>query len=114
MISIHWRAITGPLVTLALAGLILLSDRYLFRVPNPGAISFLAVAFSAYLGGTASGLASAAISFGLAAVLFSVPGELFHYTPDNLARLLVLAVCTPAIAILIGLLQYRTPARRGT
>ena len=51
MIRNHWRTIIGPLITLALAGLILLSDRYLFRVPNPGAISFLAVAFSAYLGG---------------------------------------------------------------
>ncbi len=108
MNPIRWRAIVGPLVTLALAALILLSDRFLVRVPNPGAISFLAVAFSAYLGGTVSGLASAAISFALAAVLFSTPGELFHYTPDNFARLLVLAVSTPAIAIMIGLLQRRT------
>jgi diguanylate cyclase (GGDEF)-like protein len=108
MNPIPWRAIVGPLITLALAALILLSDRFLVRVPNPGAISFLAVAFSAYLGGTVSGLVSAAISFALAAVLFSAPGELFHYTPDNLARLLVLAVCTPAIAVMIGLLQRRT------
>ena len=104
---IYWRAIVGPLITLALAALILLSDRTLFRVPNPGAVSFLAVAFSAYLGGTGSGLVSAAISFALAAVLFSAPGALLQYTPDNLARLLVLAVCTPAIAIMIGLLQRR-------
>lgn len=104
---IRRRAIIGPLITLALAGLILLSDHYLIRVPNPGAISFLAVAFSAYLGGTVSGLVSAAISFALAAVLFSAPQALFHYTPDNLARLLVLAVCTPAIAVMIGLLQRR-------
>ena len=110
MIRNHWRAIVGPTITLALAALILLSDRYLFRVPNPGAISFLAVAFSAYLGGIGSGLVSAAISFGLAAVLFSVPGTLFHYTPDNFARLVVLTICTPAIAIMIGVLQMR--ARR--
>jgi diguanylate cyclase (GGDEF)-like protein len=107
-----WRAIIGPLTTLALAGLVLLSDYYLIRVPNPGAISFLAVAFSAYLGGITSGLISAAISFGLAAVLFSTPGAPFHYTPDDLARLLVLIVCTPAIAVMIGILQKR--ARRAT
>lgn len=107
MVPVPWRAIVGPLITLALAGLILMSDRYLVRVPNPGAISFLAVAFSAYLGGIVSGLASAAISFGLAAVLFSLPGALFHFTPDNFARLLVLAVCTPAFAIMIGILQAR-------
>ena len=75
--------------------MILLSDRYLLRVPNPGAISFLAVAFSAYLGGITSGLISAAISFGLATVLLSAPAALFQYTPDNVARLLVLAICTP-------------------
>jgi diguanylate cyclase (GGDEF)-like protein len=110
MIATHWRAFIGPLFTLALAGLILLSDRYFARVPNPGAISFLAVAFSAYLGGIASGLVSAAISFALAAALFSEAGAPFHYSSDNLARLIVLAVCTPAIATMIGLLQIR--ARR--
>jgi diguanylate cyclase (GGDEF)-like protein len=110
MSPISWRAITGPLITLALAGLILLSDRYLVRVPNPGAISFLAVAFSAYLGGIGSGLASAVVSLALAAVLFSVPGALFQYLPDNLARLVVLTVCTPAFAVMIGILQAR--ARR--
>jgi diguanylate cyclase (GGDEF)-like protein len=107
MIPINWRAIIGPVVMLALAGLILLSDRYLFRVPNPGAISFLVVAYSAYLGGITSGLISAAISFGLAAVLLSAPGALFLYSPDNVARLLVLAICTPAIALIIGALQIR-------
>jgi diguanylate cyclase (GGDEF)-like protein len=107
MIPINWRAIIGPAVTLALAGLILLSDQYLFPVPNPGAISFLAVAFSAYLGGITSGLISAAISFGLATVLLSAPGALFLYAPDNVARLLVLAVCTPAVALIIGALQIR-------
>jgi diguanylate cyclase (GGDEF)-like protein len=110
MIHTHWRAIVGPLLTLALAAMILLSDRHLFRVPNPGAISFLAVAFSAYLGGIGSGLVSAVISFGLATILFSNPGALFQYTSDNFARLLVLAVCTPAIAVMIGILQIR--ARR--
>jgi diguanylate cyclase (GGDEF)-like protein len=106
----HWRVVAGPLITLALAGPILLADRYLFDVPNPGAISFLAVAFSAYLGGIGSGLASAAISVALAAFLLSPPGALFDFTPDNFARLLVLSFCTPAVAVLIGVLQGR--ARR--
>ena len=108
MIHNHWRAIIGPLLTLALAGLILLADWYLFRVPNPGAISFLAVAFSAYLGGIVSGVASAAVSLALAGVLFSVPGALFQYSPDNFVRLMVLAVCTPIFAVMIGILQART------
>lgn len=105
---IHWRSVTGPLITLAVAGLILLADRYLFRVPNPGAISFLAVAFSAYLGGIVSGVASAAVSLTLAAVLFSIPGALFQYSPDDFVRLMVLTVCTPIFAVIIGILQART------
>ncbi len=107
MIPINWRTIIGPAITLAVGGLILLSDQYSVRVPNPGAISFLAIAFSAYLGGIASGLISAVISFGLAAILLSAPGAPFLYTTDNVARLLVLAACTPAVALIIGALQTR-------
>jgi diguanylate cyclase (GGDEF)-like protein len=103
---VSWRQVAGPAISLAVAAFVLLADRYLFRVPNPGAISFLAVAFSAYLGGVGPGLVSAAISFGLAVVLFSGP-QLFDFTSDNLARLLVLMACTPAIAVMIGILQGR-------
>jgi diguanylate cyclase (GGDEF)-like protein len=104
---IHWRQILAPAITLTTVVMILLFDRYLFRVPNPGAISFLAVAFSAYLGGIGAGLVSAAISVGFAAIHFSPPGGLFHYSSDNLQRMLVLVVCTPAIAIMMGELQRR-------
>jgi diguanylate cyclase (GGDEF)-like protein len=94
-------------LTLALASIILLGEQVLFRVPNPGAITFIAVAFSAYVGGVASGLVAAAISFGLAIVHFSMPGELFRFTSDNVERLVVLMICTPAIVIMIGVLQAR-------
>jgi diguanylate cyclase (GGDEF)-like protein len=94
-------------VTLATAGGILLLERYLIRVPNPGAMTFLVVAFAAYLGGLASGLVSAGISLAFAAVYFSEPGELLRFTPDNLARMLVLAICTPAMAIMMGILHAR-------
>ena len=110
MSPIPWRAIVGPLITLALAGLILLSNRDLVRVPNAGALCLIAVVFSAYLGGTLSGLVSAAIAIALAAVHFSSPGTLFAYSPDNFARLLVTAACAPVFAIMIGILQGR--ARR--
>lgn len=102
-----WRVTIGPTYTFAIAGLILAADRHWFHVPNPGAITFLAVAFSAYLGGMLSGLVSSAISIGLAVVMFSLPGQPLHYSPDNFNRLLVLVVCTPAFTVLIGLLQQR-------
>jgi diguanylate cyclase (GGDEF)-like protein len=106
----HWRVVAGPLTTLVVAAAILLTDRYLIDVPNPGAIAFVAIAFAAYLGGVVPGLVSAAISVALAAVMFSIPGSWFDFTPDNFARVVVLTFCTPAVAVLIGVLQGR--ARR--
>jgi diguanylate cyclase (GGDEF)-like protein len=107
---LSWRSIIGPAITLAAASLILLGEQHLFRVPNPGAVTFIAVAFSAYIGGLASGLVSAAISLGVAAIHFSLPGELFRFSQINLERMLVLTICTPAIVVMIGALQAR--ARR--
>ncbi|MEA2988890.1 MAG: hypothetical protein QOG83_1601, partial [Alphaproteobacteria bacterium] len=103
-----WRPLVGPLATLAVVAWIHVADRHAFAVPNPGAISFMAVVFSAYLGGIASGLVSTAISLAYAAAYFSIPGQFLRYTPDNLARLYVLLVATPAIALMAGALQGRT------
>src|SRR5262249_51118337 len=102
-----WRRAVGPLITLVTVGAILLCDRYLFTVPNPGAISFIAVVLSAYLGGFGSGLVSAAISVAYAVYYFSVPGEFLQFQPDNLARIIVVAFGTPVIAIMVGVLQRR-------
>jgi PAS domain-containing protein len=102
-----WRLLLGPLVTLATAGAILFLDRYVVVVPNPGAITFIAVVFSAYVGGVGPGLVSAVISLAFAAIYFSTSGLLFEYRPDNLARLYVLVLATPAIALMVGALQGR-------
>jgi PAS domain-containing protein len=107
MRMLFWRPLFGPLITLATVSGILLLDRYLIRVPNPGAISFLAVAFSAYLGGIASGLAAAGISIAYAVIYFSDPGSPLSFSPDNLARMLVLCGATPALAVMVGTLQAR-------
>jgi diguanylate cyclase (GGDEF)-like protein len=101
------RLAVGPLVTLLTVVAILATDRYLFAVPNPGAITFVAVVFATYLGGLTSGFLSAAISLVYAAVYFSVPGEFLHFRPDNLARMVVLIFGTPAIVIMVGVLQRR-------
>ena len=102
-----WRTAIGPVITLAVVGGIVLTDRYLFTVPNPGAISLLAVVFSAYFGGVGSGLVSAAISLGYTLVHFSIPGEFLHFSRDNLARVVIVAVTTPATALMVGVLQAR-------
>jgi diguanylate cyclase (GGDEF)-like protein len=103
----HWRTLAGPLTTLATVAGIYLIDRYVATVPNPGAISFVAVVFSAYIGGIIPGLVSAAISIAYAAFSFSIPGQWLEFKPDNLARLYVLIVGTPAIAVMVGILQAR-------
>jgi len=103
----HWLKIVGPVITFVVVGGILLTDRYLFPVPNPGAISFLAVVFSAYFGGIGCGLVSAAISLAYAVVYFSAPGQFLHFSPDNLARVIILFLATPATALMVGILQAR-------
>ena len=110
MANSNWRAVLGPVVTVTTVIGIYVCDRYLFTVPNPGAISFLAVVFAAYIGGVTPGLVSAAISVAYAAVHFSLPGQLWQYSPDNLARLYVLAAATPVIALMVGVLQARARA----
>jgi len=107
MQSSRWNSVVGPAITLAIMSAIWFVDTHVVRVPNPGAISFLAVAIAAYIGGIVSGVISAAISVAFTAMIFSLPGAPFHYAPDNLARLVVVAVCTPLLAVMMGLLKQR-------
>ena len=102
---IHWRKIVGPAITLSAAVLILLVDRYLFRVPESGRDLLPYGRLFRLSRRYRLGPRQRRDLIGFAAIQFSVPGELFHYTPFNLQRMLVLIVCTPAFAILIGGLQ---------
>jgi PAS domain-containing protein len=103
-----WRFMAGPLVTLATVAFIACADRYWLSVPNPGAISFVAIVWATYFGGTLSGLLAGAISIAYAAYYFSVPGELLHFRSDHLARILILIIATPAVVFMVGALQFRT------
>lgn len=102
------RIAFGPGLTLLVVCAIHLSAAYFVPVPNPGAITYLAVVFSAFYGGTAAGLLSAAISLAYAAEYFSIPGELLHFRSEDIARMTTLGVCTPAAAILVGALKARS------
>jgi len=111
MLTHPWRFASGPLVMVATVAAIIGADRYVVPVPNPGAITFVALVGAVYLGGTVSGLISAAISIAYAAYYFSTPGQFLHFQPDNLARIAVLLVGTPAIVLMVGALRHR--AERG-
>jgi diguanylate cyclase (GGDEF)-like protein len=107
--SPRWRWIVGPLATLATAAaLITLIQRYLHPIPNPGAIFFIAVMCSAYIGGTGSGLVAAAIALGYAAIHFFGHDRLWDPAYHGLERILILAVTTPLIAVVVGLLKARS------
>ena len=104
----HWRPILGPLVTLATVGIIALFERYVVAVPNPGAIFFIAVMASAYIGGTRSGLVASAIALGFSTIHFIARGHIWNASHNDLARVLILFVTTPCLALTVGLLKART------
>ncbi len=104
----RWHRYVGPLVALATVAVIALVDRFLITIPNPGAVFFLAVVLSAYTGGLVSGLVGSAITIGFTILYFSTPGHPLAFRAEDLQRILVLVVCTPAAAVLVGLLKART------
>jgi diguanylate cyclase (GGDEF)-like protein len=106
--SPRWRWIIGPLSTLATAALITLVQQYLHPIPNPGAIFFIAVMCSAYIGGTGSGLVASAIALGYAAIHFLGHDRLWDPAYHGLERVIILCVTTPMIAVVVGLLKART------
>ena len=84
-----------------------LLDKTLFKIPNPAPIYLIAVVYAAFTGGLPSGLVSAGITLLYAVYYFSTPGQLFHYSDDNLRNVIILAVTIPAIAIMVGILKQR-------
>ena len=95
----------GPLVTLAaVAGLALLARTPLY-VPNPGTVLVAIVAYAAARGGVPSGLASAAIALVYSAYFFAIDAPLLQ--GDNLRRMIVMLLTTPAVALAAGRLKNR-------
>src|SRR5688572_20615195 len=103
-----WRQAGGPLVTAAAALALGLLSKLLPDL-EPTAIILFAVVGSAFVGGLRAGFSSAAVAWMYYAWHFSIPGSPFHYEATNLLRIAVLAVVTPAMAALVGVLH-----RRGT
>ena len=96
------------LMTTLAAGLFEVFSSQLFFIPNPPTVLIAMVVFAAYHAGIRAGLISAVIATLYFAHFFAIPGQPFHYTADNLMRVLVWAVATPAIAVMVGILQRRS------
>lgn len=77
------------------------------RIPNPPAILILCVVSSAFRGGLFSGAISAGVAWLYIAYFFSIPAHPFQYTAENLARVAVWALTTPATALMVGILKRR-------
>ena len=102
-----WPMVGGPIVTLAtLVGLLALAATQ-WRIPSAPVIYLVPVVYSAYVGGLGPGMVSAALSLAFALLFFSRPGHPFEYTAEDLQRVLLLAISTPTITLMVGLLRRR-------
>jgi PAS domain S-box-containing protein len=100
-----WTRISGPLLTLGTIGILMLTYRAGLDIPNPPAFLVLAIVFSAYAGGLAPGLISAAMAWIYVYFFFAIPGQPFHHSDENLRRIIVWGITMPATAVLVGNLK---------
>lgn len=107
----RWQPFAGPALTAILALALALAERGGLKVQNPVLFFALAIVSSGYLGGTASGLASAGVGFAFTLWSWAVPGQPLRYAPTDLQRLAVQALTMPAMAVLVGTLRRRNAER---
>ncbi|AKT36039.1 hybrid sensor histidine kinase/response regulator [Chondromyces crocatus] len=112
LLSRRARELVGPAVTAAVALTIALLDKINWHVPNPPAILSMLIVFAAFVGGMRSGLVTAAITSFYLASYYSDSGEpfVYVYNDDNLLRVIVTLVTTPAMAFMAGIAKRRADA----
>jgi hypothetical protein len=103
-LDLFWRIAPLPLAI----GAVALVGQWGFKVPNVPGVLLLPLAYSAYRGGLAIGLAAAVLHMGYSTIFFSSPAGLFHYGTDDLVRLGVIEVLAPSMATMIGVLRRKT------
>jgi PAS domain S-box-containing protein len=104
---IRWRRLSGPPVTLAMVVTIELLNRTLFRVPTPGAILLIGIAYSAFTGGKRAGFISAMIMILYMIYFLGSAGPTFAISLANAESIGVLAIVACSMVFMIGSLQYR-------
>lgn len=104
----RWSRLKGVFITVVLIGLVELLKRYVSPVPTPVGIGTLGVVYAAFVGGTWSGMASAALLALYGAYCFSMPGTPFQFDAIGLWRLSVAFVVPPTIVLVIGTLKGRS------
>ena len=103
--------VLGPAVaTLVIAAVEVADNALDWNAPNPPAVLSMVIVFASFSSGLRSGLVTALISCVYFALYFSEPLEPFRYTAENLARVIVFALTTPAMAIMAGIAKRRIDA----
>jgi len=100
-------AIIGPVLMAAAIIVIEVLSRTGYKVPNPPAILILLVVFFTFTGGMLAGLMSAVLESTYISYFFSIPGQPFHYTSENLVRVVVWAISVSAMVFMVGYLRRR-------
>ncbi|WP_437936619.1 response regulator [Sorangium sp. So ce341] len=101
----------GPLLALLVIGAVAtLEAAFDWNIPNPPAILSMIIVFAAFSGGLWSGIVTALISCVYFALYFSEDGVPFSYKEDNLLRVIVFAVTTPAMAVMASIAKRRADA----
>jgi PAS domain-containing protein len=100
----NWRTMVGPALATLMALASIFVDRNVAAIPNPSALYVCLVALAASLGGTASGLTSAAIAVAASALFLSDRGAVHS---DHLPHLALLTLTAGGTALITGLLRRR-------
>ncbi len=96
------NALLGPFLALGVIVVVEVLGRLSFRVPNPPAILMTICVFSAFTGGMRIGLLSALFTVTYLAGFYADPPWSFHYSEDDLLRVLVHLATTPIIVVMSG------------
>jgi PAS domain S-box-containing protein len=105
----YGNRILGPLITVFACFLMeVLSLTEDFNIPNPPAILLLIIVYASFEGGLWSGFVSAVAGWLYIAYFFSISDQPFHYTEENLHRVIIWAITIPLIVIMVGLLKKRS------
>jgi PAS domain S-box-containing protein len=97
----------GLVLTIISLGLIEGLTRAGVRVPTPGAILLLPVAYATFTGGVRTGLLGAGLTSLYALYRFATPGTFLQYSSDNAQTILTLVVVAGSMVIMMGSLKYR-------
>jgi len=84
-----------------------------FNIPNPNVVLLAGLVYVSFLGGYRTGIVGALLIIGYSLHFFSIPGQTFHYTPENLNRVIIIIIFVPIMVLIVGRLKrgYDTKAR---